>query len=236
MKALELCHTIVKNQIKQKSDAFMVFLHCFMIEKGIKCVSSGKTWSSDEKSELLPENWNSQKDSYNIRYMSTNNHRYILNVKSSGNSIRVKLENLDNKQSSRISFDIDNFINEDFKNFHSAFKNLNNLEEEMDKMFREIRSPEINWSGRTKDSDTTSTHKRNFSVPEIGGNDLDPLGRGGGSGGMLMSEPRPAPPDPTSGNLDFEPEVRILPEMRFDPIGPDTKAPKPPKRDPDRLI
>ncbi|XP_067143898.1 proteasome inhibitor PI31 subunit-like [Centruroides vittatus] len=229
MKALELCHTIVNHQIKQKSDAFMVFLHCFMIENGMKCVRSGKNWSSDEKSELLPENWNSQKDSYNIRYMATNDHRYILNVRNSGDSIQVKLENLDNKQSSRISFDMDSFINEDFKNFHSAFKNLNNLEEDMDKILREIRSPEINRSGRPKDSDIT--------VPEIGGNDLDPLGRGGGGrGGMLMSEPRPAPPDPTSGNLDFAPEVRILPEMRFDPIGPDTKAPKPPKRDPDRLI
>ncbi|XP_067142790.1 HHIP-like protein 2 isoform X2 [Centruroides vittatus] len=78
---LESIFCLVKDEISSEVDAIIVPVHLAMIRMGKLCVGAGEIWPSEgveEKSELLPANWNSNPEKYVFRYVDIKNNRFLM--------------------------------------------------------------------------------------------------------------------------------------------------------------
>ncbi|XP_023238922.1 HHIP-like protein 2, partial [Centruroides sculpturatus] len=128
---LESIFCLVKDEISSEVDAIIVPVHLAMIRMGKLCVGAGEIWPSEvveEKSELLPTNWNSNPEKYVFRYVDIKNNRFLMKAVRSQEFIFVNIINVNIDLATESALKINNYVNESFKDFRSAYKNLAVLE------------------------------------------------------------------------------------------------------------
>jgi len=226
---LELLFQSTLSSINKKTDVLVVLVHWKLISNGYLCLGlDSETSQTEEPSELLPSNWSSSNDVYQLKYMK-NGSRYLLKCIVVEQQLLINLVRIQDGEASTLTLDRDVQVQEDFKNYKEAFKNRANLitlvekdlinpliekkktsalREQQPRPERERTPPAASF----EDPSFSRIHPRTDQFfPEIGRGDLDPFGRGGG---MLMDPRHPRP-------SYLPPGGQIPPGARFDPFGPE---------------
>ncbi|XP_023235237.1 uncharacterized protein LOC111634638 [Centruroides sculpturatus] len=83
MEHLQSFHRKVKDQLSSQEDALIVMLHHYLLSIALHCVGVGEEWVEPIKKiqkDKMPQNWNSTKESYKLRYVDDNANRFLLKV------------------------------------------------------------------------------------------------------------------------------------------------------------
>ncbi|KAM9408122.1 proteasome inhibitor PI31 subunit [Pholidichthys leucotaenia] len=251
MAGLEVLYTCVSGDITCPQDALVCFVHWEMIKSGYRCIGSGdEPRSSDRKSELLPAEWNSNKELYSLRYKPKDSDTaMLLKAISVDSSLIFNLMNVSTQQVSDMTVNISDYVNDQqLHAFDSVYKDPDSLSEQVQKQLllqdrqtgqkmdrRQEEEKEDQRRRREEDRDPLRVPSRQprqgtplwpdpMGPPfAAGGADLDPFGSRGG-GGMIVDPLRSGYPrsgfDPSSGIPDILPPGAVPPGARFDPFGP----------------
>ncbi|GIY81822.1 proteasome inhibitor PI31 subunit [Caerostris darwini] len=255
IRGLELLYSLAKDQIKSKQDCVVAALHCLLINEGLQCVGTGEVFSDEDAkntTELLPSNWNDNQEVYTLRYVSKDSKsRYLIKVVKAGNIMHINLV-LNEDKTAAVSANIEKLVSDEFNNYSTAYKDLESLKDSFQKEIVEklLKKP-TPAASTSKTSDNRSPlrvgptssfpppisplgvpdygHDNPYSgpvFPQVGGRDLDPLGRE--PGGMLMDPSSfgiPRPHMPPIGGPRGLPRGAVPPGARFDPFGPPMRGP-----------
>ncbi|XP_034065718.1 proteasome inhibitor PI31 subunit [Gymnodraco acuticeps] len=250
MAGLEVLYSCVGGSISCPQDAVVCFVHWEMIKSGYRCIGSGdEPKGSDKKSELLPTDWNSNREElYSLRYKAKDSEtQLLLKAISVDSTLIFNLMNSGTQQVSDLTVNISDHVEADqLHTFDSVFKDTDSLSEKVKTQLlpaqgrapgqRTSRREEEDERRRREDSDPLRIpirqprqgpppHWRDPMVPpfSVGGADLDPFGSRGG-GGMILDPLRSGYPragfDPSSGIPDILPPGAVPQGARFDPFGP----------------
>ncbi|KAF8783321.1 proteasome inhibitor PI31 subunit-like [Argiope bruennichi] len=256
IRGLELLFNLVKDQIKSKQDCVVAALHCLLINEGLQCVGTGEEFSDEDArstTELLPEQWNKNQEVYTLRYISkAATNRYLIKVVKAGGIMHINIV-LNEDKTAAMSANIDKLISDDFRNYSSAYNELDSLKDAFQKDVVEklMKKPSVASTSKSTDNKSSPLRVGPSSVrrpqmpippdfgndspfsggqpafPEVGGRDLDPLGRG--SGGMLLDPSNFGVPRginmPPYGPRPGLPRGSVPPGARFDPFGPPLRGP-----------
>uniref|UniRef100_G3N417 Proteasome inhibitor PI31 subunit n=2 Tax=Gasterosteus aculeatus aculeatus TaxID=481459 RepID=G3N417_GASAC len=214
MAGLEVLYTCVGRSVTCPQDAVVCFVHWEMIKRGFRCIGSGdEPLSSDQKSELLPADWSSNKELYSLRYTTKDgDSQLLLKAIAVDSTLIFNLLNSVTQQVSDLTVNISDHVDSDqLHTFHSVFKEADGLAE---KVRTQLLPPQDGPSGQRKslreeeeeeqrrrrreDGDPLRIpnrqprhgpppHWRDPMAPPFsaGGADLDPFGTRGG-GGMIV--------------------------------------------------
>lgn len=215
MAGLEVLYACVADSISCPQDAVVCFVHWDMIKNGYRCIGSGdEPRSSDKKSELLPADWNSNKELYSLRYKAKDGDtQLLLKAIVVDSSLIFNLMNFSTQQVSDLTVNISDHVDADqLHSFDSVFKDADSLSDKVktqllpprDKQtgqkaeMKSRRQEEEEQRRRGEDSDPLRIPNRHpgqrapphwpdptFPPFETGGSDLDPFGSRGG-GGMIV--------------------------------------------------
>uniref|UniRef100_A0A3Q2TL33 Proteasome inhibitor PI31 subunit n=2 Tax=Fundulus heteroclitus TaxID=8078 RepID=A0A3Q2TL33_FUNHE len=247
MAGLEVLYTCVADRIGCPQDAVVCFVHWEMIKNGYRCIGSGdEPRSSDKKSELLPADWNNDKELYSLRYKASDTDtQVVLKAITVDSTLIFNLMNSSTKQVSDLMVSVGDHVNADqLHTFDSVYKDPDGLAQKVKTQLLPAQTERKNRREeeeepprrREEDSDPLRMPSRNPRqggpphwpdplVPPFaaGGADLDPFGSRGG-GGMIVDPLRSGYPrsgfDPSSGIPDILPPGAVPPGARFDPFGP----------------
>ncbi|GFW28011.1 proteasome inhibitor PI31 subunit [Trichonephila clavipes] len=255
IRGLELLFNLVKDQIKSKQDCVVAALHCLLINESLQCVGVGEEFSENDgnyTTELLPGQWNDNQEVYTLRYISKDaKNRYLIKIVKAGHIMHINIV-LNEDKTATMSCNIEKLVTDDFKNYSSAYNDLNPLKDAFQKdIVQKILSKSSTPSTSKPTEKKTPLRVGGASVsrppvsilpdfgnensnpfpmgqpafPAVGGRDLDPLGRG--QGGMLLDPssfgvPRSYMPPMGRGGL---PRGAVPPGARFDPFGPNIRGP-----------
>ncbi|XP_061903628.1 proteasome inhibitor PI31 subunit isoform X1 [Entelurus aequoreus] len=248
MAGLELLYSCCGENISCPQDAIVCLVHWEVIKSGYKCVGSGdEPRSSDKKSELLPSDWSSNKVEYTLRYTSDlGDVQLLLKALLVDSALVFNLMNRCTQQGSDLIVNLNEHVDKDHLHaFDRVFKDGGGLAATIKSQLLPSRDKrtqaQTERSRRPQreddDDDPLRVPGRNprhgaqgqwpdAVVPpfSVGGADLDPLGRSGIGGGMLVDPLRSGYPrsgfDPSSGIPDILPPGAVPPGARFDPFGP----------------
>ncbi|XP_067124532.1 proteasome inhibitor PI31 subunit-like isoform X2 [Centruroides vittatus] len=193
---LEICFSTVKDTLRSKTDALVTFIHWEIISGGKKCVGLDEKWpdSKEQGSELLPANWNQNQEIYTIRYISENSERFLLKIVKSDQFILISVINVSKNKASGASIKIGDHVSDDYKDFTSAYRQVNEIKQNLSKMFVDIEGekPQTSTPVTSQDHPVTSDPLRSDifrqgAIPP--GARFDPFGPGG-------FHPRHFGPDP----------------------------------------
>lgn len=262
VRGLELLFNLQKKNFKSKEDCLITTLHNFFINENLLCAGTGDVWpdSSVKGSELLPEDWNANQDVYSLRYINKDNtSRFLLKATKVDHILQVNVAMNENTVAS-MNIPVENYISDDYTTEYSnAYKNLESFAES----FREnimqslhVKSESSSQKNTTFKPSVSKSPSNQYLLPprpkanlerdkepnpsrfpQIGGNDLDPLGSGRG-GGMLLDPPnmgipsRPTLPQFGVGGPGGLPRQAVPPGARFDPFAPPIIPSRP---DPDHM-
>ncbi|XP_071759685.1 proteasome inhibitor PI31 subunit [Centroberyx gerrardi] len=215
MAGLEVLYTCVGGSISCPQDAVVCFVHWEMIKSGYRCIGSGdEPRSSDKKSELLPADWNSNKELYTLRYQGNDSSaQLMLKAITADSTLIFNLMNPSTQQASDLTVNISDHVDAGQLNtYDSVFKDAASLSEKVKtqllpsqgrpagrKAERKSRGEqEEEERRRGEDSDPLripTRRPRQGMQPHwpgpmgppftAGGADLDPFGSRGG-GGMIV--------------------------------------------------
>ncbi|XP_037304306.1 proteasome inhibitor PI31 subunit [Pungitius pungitius] len=215
MAGLEVLYTCVGRSVTCPQDAVVCFVHWEMIKRGFRCIGSGdEPLSTDQKSELLPADWSSNKELYSLRYTSKDgDSQLLLKAIAVDSTLIFNLLNSVTQQVSDLTVNISDHVDPDqLHAFHSVFKEADGLTEKVRtqllppqggpsgqrKSLREEEEEEEQRRRRREDSDPLripNRQPRHGPPPHwvdpvappfsAGGADLDPFGTRGG-GGMIV--------------------------------------------------
>ncbi|KAM8867583.1 proteasome inhibitor PI31 subunit [Synchiropus picturatus] len=243
MAGLEVLYTCVGDSVTCPQDALICFVHWEIITAGFKCLGSGdEPGPGDRKSELLPADWNSNKELYVLRYQEKNgDDRLLLKSLVMDSNLIFLLMNGASKQVGDFTVNVSDHVDsEHLHTFDRVYKDVDSLSEKVRKLLpastRTSQPEEQQREGRRGNSDLQcipSRRPRPGTQPDrfdplanpfaAGGLDLDPFGSRGG-GGMIVDPLRSGYPrsgfDPSSGIPDILPPGAVPPGARFDPFGP----------------
>ena len=78
---LETFLKVENPNLKSSSDVAVVLAHWSLTSRGLLCVGLGETFKTvDNKTEILPQNWNQDGSVYALKYQNNKNENYILKV------------------------------------------------------------------------------------------------------------------------------------------------------------
>ncbi|KAM9860177.1 proteasome inhibitor PI31 subunit [Aulostomus maculatus] len=256
MAGLEVLYSCVGGGISCPQDAVVCFVHWEMIKGGYRCIGSGdEPRSSDKKSELLPADWSSNKESYTLRYKAQDGDTHLLLKAIPVDSIVIfNVMNSSTQQVSDLTVNVGDHVDADqLQVFDSVFKDADGLSEKVKTQLlpsqdrgkgqrrslrEEHRQPQQDDHLYRHPPQRPHPHWSDPMVPPFaaGGADLDPFGSRSG-GGMIVDPLRSGYPrsgfDPSSGIPDILPPGAVPPGARFDPFGPIGR--RRPGPDPDHL-
>ncbi|XP_021544636.1 proteasome inhibitor PI31 subunit isoform X1 [Neomonachus schauinslandi] len=259
MAGLEVLYASAAPAITCAQDAFICFLHWEVVTHGYYALGVGdQPGPSDKKSELLPAEWNSNKDLYVLRYESKDGSRKLLvKAVTVENSMIINVLESGSQQVSDLTLNLDDYIDsEHLADFHRTYKNSEELRsrivsgiitpihEPWDKA--SVSSPHREFPPATaREVDPLRIqpqHPHTSRQPPwcdplgpfaVGGEDLDPFGCR--RGGMIVDPLRSGFPraliDPSSGLPNRLPPGAVPPGARFDPFGPIGTSPSGPNPD-----
>ncbi|ETN66315.1 hypothetical protein AND_001949 [Anopheles darlingi] len=216
---------LMENSIESKSEVLILFVHWYLTKNGFLNVGVGDD-DIDERSELLPEGWNANRDSYALRY-AYDGQLFILHGNLSNGTMIVNLLCIKTVLVSVVAFRLDETVRAyRGNNLNSLIANVGTqLSRLKNEMIQEVVADSTkNSETQTEPESPTSTLRsqaaRHTCTPQgidrrpsglevgsaydVGYADLNPLGVLGG--GMLL------PP----GHRPHD----IRPRIRFDRIGP----------------
>ncbi|XP_076601681.1 proteasome inhibitor PI31 subunit [Chaetodon auriga] len=250
MAGLEVLYTCVAGSISCPQDAVVCLVHWDIIKSGYRCIGSGdEPRSTDKKSELLPADWNSNKELYTLRYEAKDSDtQLLLKAISADSTLIFNVMNCSTQQVSGLAVNTGDHVDADqLHTFDSVFKDADSLSEKVRTQLlpsqdrptgqraepKSRREKEEEQRRRGEDHDPLRIPSRNPRPPHwpdpmlppfgAGGADLDPFGSRGG-GGMIVDPLRSGYPrsgfDPSSGIPDILPPGAVPPGARFDPFGP----------------
>lgn len=236
----ELVFKTVEGSIQAKSDVLIAVIHWYLIKNSFRNVGLGddKTLTeSDERSELLPEGWNSNPHAYALRYVN-NDQLYILHGIDLEGTMIVNLLQVKTLNVSNVTFQIEDTV----KALRGSMATLvPEASAVLDRIRKELLVPvfesnkkdgETQTKKEPEKSDRVSPRVSNpllvgprygppvgvgsdpLGVGGVGRGDLDPFGRGGG---MIFEPPGGFNP---LANLRRPGPSGIVPGARFDPFGP----------------
>ncbi|XP_054639643.1 proteasome inhibitor PI31 subunit isoform X1 [Dunckerocampus dactyliophorus] len=249
MAGLELLYSCCGGNISCPQDAIVCLVHWEIIKSGYKCVGSGdEPRGSDKKSELLPSDWSSSKVEYTLRYTSeVGDVQLLLKALLVDSALIFNLMNRGTQQGSDLIVNLNEHVDKDhLQTFDRVFKDVGGLTAKVRSQLLPSQDKrtqaQTERSRRTQREDNDdddplrvpSRHPRHGAQAHwpdavappfsVGGADLDPLGRSGTGGGMLIDPLRSGYPrsgfDPSSGIPDILPPGAVPPGARFDPFGP----------------
>ncbi|XP_038288842.1 proteasome inhibitor PI31 subunit isoform X1 [Canis lupus familiaris] len=130
MAGLEVLFASVAPAITSAQDALVCFLHWEVVTHGYYSVGTGdQPGPNDKKSELLPAEWNSNKDLYVLRYESKDGSRKLLvKAVTVENSMIINVLEFGSQQVSDLTLNLDDYIDsEHLGDFHRTYKNSEEL-------------------------------------------------------------------------------------------------------------
>lgn len=237
---MQLIFQSVLPSLAAKSDVLVAFLHWKLVSKEFLCLGSSAEFPKADQigtgTELLPPDWNTDHDVYQLCYTRKGKAYLVKGVTVDGQLLLTIAS--EDEQVASSSLEIDHHIGEDYRNFQRAFADRDALEALVEKELigpfeDKPKKPAVSTasSDNRKDQDPLRVPRalprryRGDDGPEVnpfavGRGDLDPLGRGLG-GGMLM-DPRHMPfgGRPQPGVPSNLPPGAVPPGARFDPFGP----------------
>uniref|UniRef100_A0A4X1SKU8 Proteasome inhibitor PI31 subunit n=1 Tax=Sus scrofa TaxID=9823 RepID=A0A4X1SKU8_PIG len=247
MAGLEVLFASAAPTITCAQDALVCFLHWEVVTHGYYGLGAGdQPGPSDKKSELLPAEWNSNKDLYVLRYESKDGSRKLLvKAVTVENSMIINVLECGSQQVSDLTLNLNDYIDsEHLVDFHRAYKNSEELRSRIvsgiitpihEHWDKASVSPHREFPPATaREVDPLRIHPHHphtsrqppWSDPlgpfAVGGEDLDPFGCR--RGGMIVDPLRSGFPraliDPSSGLPNRLPPGAVPPGARFDPFGP----------------
>uniref|UniRef100_A0A2M4APS3 Proteasome inhibitor PI31 subunit n=1 Tax=Anopheles triannulatus TaxID=58253 RepID=A0A2M4APS3_9DIPT len=220
---------LMENSVESKSEVLILFVHWYLTKNGFLNVGVGddKTLKEgDERSELLPEGWNANRDSYALRY-TYDGQLFILHGNLSNGTMIVNLLSIKTVLVSVVAFRLDETVRAYRGNNLNAL--IANVGTQLSRLKNEMIQEVVADSTKNNETQTdaespTSTLRMQTarqictqqgvdrrpsglevgSAYDVGYADLNPLGVLGG--GMLLP-PGHRPQD-------------IRSRIRFDRIGP----------------
>lgn len=126
MENLESYFSKIKDQLTSKEDSLAILFHWGAISNNLQCVGIGKNWPSDTeviKSDIPPENWNSNQSGYLFRYLDDKKNRFLLEIVKNEEIgfLFVYLINIDVNVSSSSMVNIDRYAGDSFYKFKTAY-------------------------------------------------------------------------------------------------------------------
>ncbi|XP_037535629.1 proteasome inhibitor PI31 subunit [Nematolebias whitei] len=216
MAGLEVLYTCVADSISCPQDAVVCFVHWEMIKNEYRCIGSGdEPRSSDKKSELLPADWNSNKELYSLRYKAKDTDTpVLLKAIAVDSALIFNLMDSSTQQVSDLTVNVSDHVNVDqMRTFDGVFKDADSLSQSVktqllpakrtqteQKAERKSRRDEEEEAQRRQEENNDplrmpSRHPSQGTRPHwpdsldppfaAGGADLDPFGSRGG-GGMIV--------------------------------------------------
>ncbi|XP_043213817.1 proteasome inhibitor PI31 subunit-like [Amphibalanus amphitrite] len=235
---LELVHVAHREALQRPADAAMLFVHWTLASSGLQAEHPAQGISNQSaSSEVLPPGWSDQEGVYELSYVGRDRSRYLVKALVVEGQLITNMSKVDSDATSVFNKPISEMVSDDFKDFHSAYKDVKTLKDQITQELVEALAPGFR-SLRVQDRSPRrgSSQERRMSEPAVdplrvpgygsdrhshplavGGADLDPLGRGLG-GGMLMDPRRPPVTNLPPG---------VPPGARFDPFGPPGLGPGP---------
>lgn len=224
---LELLFRCVSPSITKKTDVLVIFVHWKLISNGYLCLGlENETNQSGEASELLPNNWNTSDDLYQLKYIKDGSV-YILKCIIVEKQLLISFVRVKDGEASSLTLDQDVQIHDNFSNYKETFLDKSNLEKLVEKNLVEPLTEKKKIPVTKQQPPPEASHRDPLALPrllpersnpyfpDIGSGDLDPFGRGGG---MLMDPlHRRRPPV----NPSYLPPGAVPPGARFDPFGPE---------------
>ncbi|XP_058541138.1 proteasome inhibitor PI31 subunit isoform X1 [Neofelis nebulosa] len=241
MAGLEVLFASAAPAITCAQDALVCFLHWEVVTHGYYGLGVGdQPGPNDKKSELLPAEWNSNKDLYVLRYESKDGSRKLLvKAVTVENSVIINVLECGSQQVSDLTLNLDDYVDsEHLGDFHRTYKNS---EELRSRIVSGIITPiHEHW-----DKASVSSPHREF--PPATAREVDPLRIQPQHphtsrqppwcrrGGMIVDPLRSGFPraliDPSSGLPNRLPPGAVPPGARFDPFGPIGTSPSGPNPD-----
>jgi len=234
---LEWLFTTVKNDLRHKTDALVLYIHYKLISSGFKCIGNGDaTTAADTNTptELLPTDWNSNCEVYTLRYVF-NTQGHVLKVVPVEDKILINFLRYEGEATTSISVVLNEYIRDSYQTFITAYNDLSPLSETVEKELLAPLLPKQPDPPKQQEQQQQEQQEQPTNLPRVpnptaprwdplmepprlGGNDLNPLGGGIGVGGGMLMDPRGnrgmfMPP----GNL---PRGAVPPGARFDPFQP----------------
>ena len=231
---LELVQNSVSNQTKNGSDAVVVLAHWRLLIEGLRCCGEGEVFSSEsdsKPSELLPSNWNSNPDVYQLKYRHrTTNEKFVLKAVPVESQLTAILMRVGDEKTQEMNIDLNSETETtdgkvEFKNVDKLIKSI---EEKLIRPFfpekkKEEAKTDLRDDSRPRpprpDPDNYRP-ERDPPFPDIPGMPrpgmpdmpygpgpgrdpfFDPLGQIPGSGEMLFDRPgRRMPQGPPRGGM-----------------------------------
>uniref|UniRef100_A0A9L0RE61 Proteasome inhibitor PI31 subunit n=1 Tax=Equus caballus TaxID=9796 RepID=A0A9L0RE61_HORSE len=130
MAGLEVLFASAAPAITCAQDALVCFLHWEVVTHGYYGLGAGdQPGPNDKKSELLPAEWNSNKDLYVLRYESKDGSRKLLvKAVTVENSMIINVLEYGSQQVSDLTLNLDDYIDsEHLVDFHRTYKNSEDL-------------------------------------------------------------------------------------------------------------
>ncbi|KAB1262764.1 Proteasome inhibitor PI31 subunit [Camelus dromedarius] len=130
MAGLEVLFASAAPAITCAQDALVCFLHWEVITHGYYGLGAGdQPGPNDKKSELLPAEWNNNKDLYVLRYESKDGSRKLLvKAVTVENSMIINVLECGSQQVSDLTLNLNDYIDsEHLIDFHRAYKNSEEL-------------------------------------------------------------------------------------------------------------
>lgn len=130
MAGLEVLFASAAPAITCAQDALVCFLHWEVVTHGYYGLGAGdQPGPNDKKSELLPVEWNSNKDLYVLRYESKDGSRKLLvKAVTVENSMIINVLEHGSQQVSDLTLNLNDYIDsEHLVDFHRVYKNSEEL-------------------------------------------------------------------------------------------------------------
>ncbi|XP_023651279.1 proteasome inhibitor PI31 subunit [Paramormyrops kingsleyae] len=259
MAGLELLFSSIVGRITSPEDVLVSFVHWEIVRNGYKCLGTGdQPQSTDKKSELLPQGWNSNKELYTLRYQSANGQSQLLVKAITVDSTLIfNILNTPSEKVSDLTVNVNDYIDADnLKDFDRVFKNPEQLTEKVqagllpwvsskkaektqreNPLKRETEDDPLRIPSRKPQSHPQPGWRDPMAPFAAGGADLDPFS--GRPGGMIVDPLRSGFPrsgfDPSAGIPGRLPPGAVPPGARFDPFGAVGMGMNRPGPDPDHM-
>ncbi|KAG2455646.1 proteasome inhibitor PI31 subunit-like [Polypterus senegalus] len=248
MAGLEVLYHSVRHDITTPQDAIVCFVHWELLQADFRCLGIGdRSTTTDVKSELLPENWNSSKELYTLRYQSDDEKNEIL-IKAVlvDTSLIINMLTSRSEQVANLTINLTEHIDiEHLQDFGRVYKNMAQLKNLVKLVVQPTVSKRADSTGSSRktrrkssgsqfDQDAHPSSARgsprnsdpirsdNPNPFAAGGADLDPFG--GCEGGMIVDPLHSGFPkggfDPAQGTQGGLPPGSVPPGARFDPFAP----------------
>ncbi|CAF1021592.1 unnamed protein product [Didymodactylos carnosus] len=183
---LEILFDKNKDQIDSKDDALILFIHWCLVSRGFQRLNG------NQKTELLPSDWTNHPDNSITMEYTKNDTGYNLKLFDVEGVFFAHLFRNKQGRHVEVSFSVNDHVHDNYKEFHSAYKNLNDLKKEFHEKIDSLTNG--GGAGTTDSSVDLKTTQAGGSQQQQQG--LSSTNQGGRYGGHQPQRQQPDIVDP----------------------------------------